>query len=39
MGLYLEAAPAMSKVDMVYFGLVPVAFVSFAATLAYFSSR
>jgi hypothetical protein len=29
----------MSKVDMVYLGLVLVAFVSFAATLAYVSSR
>ena len=29
----------MSTVDMVYLGLVLVAFVSFAAALAYFSSR
>jgi hypothetical protein len=29
----------MSKVDMIYVGLVLVAFVSFAGMLAYFSSR
>jgi hypothetical protein len=34
-----EGFPVMSKIDMVYLGLVLVAFVSFAATLAYFSSR